>query len=275
MQDQYWKHSVFSEPHITVNGKKLKVVNRFIYLGSMLSQNANIDDEVNSRTSKASSTFGRLYKNVWHRAGIRLETKLKVYRAAVLPVLLYACETWTVYRRHTKKLDHFHTLCLRKLLNIKWQDKVPDTAVLERAGMTSIDTMLKISQIRWAGHVVRMPDHRIPKILLYGELQNGKRSQGGPKKRFKDSFKKSLKDFQIDPGSWETKAQDRTAWRSSLRSGARTYEAACRRAAEQLREVRKARALGPQPEANILCPHCPRLFRAQIGLTSHLRGHSS
>ena len=43
------------------------------------------------------------------------------------------------------------------------------------------------SQLRWAGHVARMPVCRLPKRLFYGELQEGKRSQGGQKKRFKDN----------------------------------------------------------------------------------------
>ena len=46
------------------------------------------------------------------------DTKLKVYRSVVLPTLLYACETWTVYQQHAKSLNHFHTSCLRKLLKI-------------------------------------------------------------------------------------------------------------------------------------------------------------
>ena len=39
--------------------------------------------------------------------GIEVEsddTKLKVYRSVVLPTLLYACEAWTVYQRHAKRL---------------------------------------------------------------------------------------------------------------------------------------------------------------------------
>ena len=70
---------LYTEPIIKVNGDKLKVVNRFTYLGSTLSQNITIDDEVHTRIAKASSTFGRLYTNVWRRNGISLETKLKVY----------------------------------------------------------------------------------------------------------------------------------------------------------------------------------------------------
>ena len=60
---------------------------------------------------------------VWERRGISLETKLKVYQAVVLTTLLYSSETWTVYRRHKKILNHFHFRCLRSLLHNPWQDK--------------------------------------------------------------------------------------------------------------------------------------------------------
>ena len=193
----------YSEPTITVNGQKLQVVDKFTYLGSTLSRAVHIDDEVTARTAKASVAFGRLRTNVWERNGIRLDTKLKVYKAVVLPTLLYACETWTVYQRHAKKLNHFHLSCLRKLLKIRWQDKIPDTEVLKKAKMQSVHTLLKLAQLRWTGHVTRMPDERLPKKVLYGELQEGKRSQGGQKKRYKDTLKASLKDFNIPIESWE------------------------------------------------------------------------
>ena len=178
----------YKEPTITVKGQRLQVVDKFTYLGSTLSRVVHIDDEVNARIAKASAAFGRLRGSIWDRSGIRLDTKLKVYRSVVLPTLLYACETWTVYQRHAKRLNHFHTSCLRKLLKIKWQDRIPDTEVLKRAGMQSIHTLLKLAQLRWTGHVTRMPDERLPKKILYGELQ-----VGGLKKRYKDTLKASLK----------------------------------------------------------------------------------
>ena len=97
----------YSEPTITVNGQ-IHVVDKFTYLGSTLSRAVHIDDEITARTAKASAAFGRLRTNVWERNRIRLDTKLKVYNAAVLPTLLYAFETWTVYQRHAKKLNRFH-----------------------------------------------------------------------------------------------------------------------------------------------------------------------
>jgi hypothetical protein len=55
-----------------------------------------------------------------------------------------------------------------------------------------------------------MPDHRIPKRLLYGELQQGKGTKGGQRKRFRDILKSSLNAFNIDAEDWEALTQDRT-----------------------------------------------------------------
>ena len=56
-------------------------------------------------------------------------------------------------------------------------------------------TVLKLAQFMWTGHVRRMPDKQLPKKVFYGELKEGKRSQDGQKKRYKDTLKNSLKDF--------------------------------------------------------------------------------
>ena len=98
----------YNEPTITVNGQKLKVVDKFTYLGSTLCGAVHINDEVTARIAKASVAFGRLRANVWERNGIKLDTKLKVYKAVVLQTLLTACETRTVYQHHAKRLNHFH-----------------------------------------------------------------------------------------------------------------------------------------------------------------------
>ena len=92
-----------SEPTITVNGQRQQAVNKFTYLGSTLCRAVHIDDEVTTRIAKASVAFGRLCGNSWDRRGIRLATKLKVYKAVVLPTLLYACETQTAYQPRAKQ----------------------------------------------------------------------------------------------------------------------------------------------------------------------------
>ena len=261
-----------TEPSIFINDQKINTVDRFTYLCSTLTDNAVIDREVSNRIAKASASLCRLHANVWSKRGIKIGTKLKVYRAVVLPTLLYACETWTVYQRHAKKLNHFHTTCLRKLFNIKWQDKIPDTEVLRRADLPSIYTILMQSQLRWAGHVARMPDHRLPKQPFYGELVKSKRSRGAPKKRFKDTLKSSLKAFKLDLDSWETLAQDRGKWRSEVHKGAKISEKRHIATAQAKRTARKAK--NPSTSRSQLhCHICQRAFAAQIGLTSHMRTH--
>ena len=247
----------YSEATITVNGQKLQVADKFTYLGSTLSRAVHIGDEVTARTAKASVAFGRL----------------KVYKAVVLPTLLYACETWTVYQRHAKKLNHFHLSCLGKLLKIWWQDKIPDTEVLRKAKMQSVHTLLKLAQLRWTGHVTRMPDERLQKKFLYGELQGGKRSQGGQKKLYKDTLKASLKDFNIPAESWEQAAQDRTKWRCLINKGASQFEAKRICEAERKRKEMKARAKGPSSDSAQSEFTCNQQFRAKFGLYSHQRTH--
>ena len=65
----------------------------------------------------------------------------------------------------------------------------------------------------------------LPKKILYGELEMGKGSHGGQKKRYKDTLKASLKDFNIPTELWEQIAQDRAKWRGLIRRGASEYEA--------------------------------------------------
>ena len=118
-----------------------------------------------------------------------------------------------------------------------------------------------------------MPDERLPKKVLYGELQEGKRSQGGQKKRYKDTLKASLKDFNIPTESWEQAAQDRTKWRCLISKGASQFEAKRICEAEKKHKEMKARAKGPlsdSAESEFTCSIGNRQFRAKIGLYSHI-----
>ena len=253
-------------PAITMKAQRLQVVDKFTYLGSTLSRVVHIDDEVNARIAKASAVFGIN------------DTKLKVYGSVVLPTLLCACETWTVYQRHVKRLNNSHTSFVRKLLKIKWQGRIPDTEVFKRAGMQIVQTLLKLAQLRWTGHVTRIPDERLPRKILYGDLQVGKRPHGGQKKRYKDTLKASLKNFNIPTESLEQIAQDRAKWRGLIIRVAGEYEAKRISEAEQKRAQWKARAKASPTDlssSDLSCSICHRQFRTKIGLISHQRTHNN
>ena len=113
---------------------------------------------------------------VLSKHNIRLSTKLKVYNVVVLPSLLYGRETWTLYLRHIKKIELFHMRALRSILGIRWLDHITNLEVLDQAKSTGIEATIIKAQLRWVGHVIRMEKCRMPRRLMYGELQTGKRN---------------------------------------------------------------------------------------------------
>ena len=60
--------------------------------------------------------------------------------------------------------------------------------------------------------------------FLYGELQEGKRSQVGQEKRYKDILKACLKDFEMPTGPWEQTVEERSKWRGLINKAAALYE---------------------------------------------------
>nr|VZI39829.1 unnamed protein product [Spirometra erinaceieuropaei] len=86
-------NTAHSAPQFTVNGTQLQVVENLTYLGSTLSRSTKIDDGVARRLPKASQAFSRLQDTVWNRHGLQLRAKLKMYKAVILPTLLYGAET--------------------------------------------------------------------------------------------------------------------------------------------------------------------------------------
>ncbi|XP_071500478.1 uncharacterized protein [Diadema antillarum] len=136
---------------------------------------------------------------------------MRVYQACVLNTLLYSSDAWTPYARHEKRLHSFHLRCLRRILHVRWQDKIPDTEILQRAGMKSMVAILRERRLRWLGHVRRMDAGRIPKDILYGELAEDTRPTGRLRLRFKDVCKRDMKQCNIDVSSWESLAEDRSS----------------------------------------------------------------
>ena len=63
----------------------------------------------------------------------------------VLTVLLYGCESWTLYCGHVKLLDQFHQRCLWCILNIKWYNRASNTKVFLQAQTPIINAPLTVS----------------------------------------------------------------------------------------------------------------------------------
>lgn len=260
---------------ITINNETVGQVSRFPYLGSILNDSATCSNEIMQRLQSANAAFGKLWKRVFFNRGLKISTKIDVYKAVVLSTLLYGCETWILYRKDVKLLERFHQKKLRNIMGICWKDYVTDIEVLERSQSLSVEAIILHHQLRWLGHVRRMPDSRTQRLLLFGELQCGRRKWGGPKRRYKDQIHATLKKFEIDPASWEDSATNRELWRDLCINGRTVFEENRRAAAAARRERRKAleaaRLLGVPPLHPHPCPACCRILGSRIGLYSHLR----
>uniref|UniRef100_A0A0L8HW41 Reverse transcriptase domain-containing protein n=1 Tax=Octopus bimaculoides TaxID=37653 RepID=A0A0L8HW41_OCTBM len=159
-----WKpicdHPPAVAPTVYVDWKALKTASSFTYLGSIISNDAKMDKEIESRIRKVSSTFGKLYHRLWNSHNVSLKVKVNAYKSVVLTSLLYGAESWTL-------------------------------EVQTKCSISGIEAILIEIQLGLLGHLSCMSYIRIPKQLLFGQFPTG-RSVGRPLLRFKDKLKDTL-----------------------------------------------------------------------------------
>ena len=117
----------YVEPSIYVEDKKFNVVHSFVYLGSTLTEGCSLDKEISLRIEKTSGSFSNPEKCVWSQHGIKLETKLLVYRVCVLLSFMPAKHGRYISINSRSKhqlmykhqLKRFHQRCLRHILHIR------------------------------------------------------------------------------------------------------------------------------------------------------------
>ena len=197
---------------------------------------------------------------------------MAVYSACIISILLYGSESWITYSRQERRLHAFHMRNLRRILNIKWQDRVTNEEVLKQAQMSSLYTMLRQRRLRWLGHVYRMADGRVPKDLLYGQLATGTRPVGRPHLRFKDVCKRDMKAMDIRVDNWEDSAKDRASWRQEVWKGIQKSETVLSQAAAERRARRKApQSASAGNSSTFKCNHCQRDCHSRVGLCSQTK----
>ena len=164
-----------------------------------------------------------------------------IFQAVVLSTLLYACETWMIYSRDVKQLEKFQQAKLRHIFRVHWKDKITNNEILTRASLPSMEATILQHRLRWVGHIARMPPTCLPKIILYGELKEGKQPRGGPKRHFKDQLKRSLAQGNIPDNNWETIAHERHSWKVKVSEGVEAFEDERRSQVDLKRQERKHR----------------------------------
>lgn len=178
-----------------VEGQALEVVNEFTYLGSSISSDGDASSDIQQRIQKAQGAFSMLGK-LWKNRRVALATKRRVYLASVRPVLMYGCETWPIKASHIQKMEVFERRCWRRILRVRMWDHVTNDQLAQRIGIdVTVGKLIKIRRLKWFGHVSRMDNCRLPKILLFAtQPPTWKRPFCGPKKTWKRQL---FADFNI------------------------------------------------------------------------------
>ena len=164
--------------------------------------------------------------DVWYKynRNILTQTKVRIYRAAVLTVLLYGIETGTVIKSHVYRVEVFHQQCLRRIMRIKWFSNTINEIVLQRAGIENVATVISRSRLRWFGHLAvgRNKDfiRTIAQKLLQWKPRYRKRSRDRPSKSWLDCVEE---DYHVSSGcnsnveDMTIAAEDRKEWQTLAR----------------------------------------------------------
>ncbi|KER22397.1 hypothetical protein T265_09511 [Opisthorchis viverrini] len=167
---------------LTIEVEVLEVLGSFTYVGSRVSSDCSVTDEVNARICKARAAFANL-RHLWRQNGLSLNLKGCVYQAIVRAVLLHGCETWPIRAADLRRLQVFDTRCLRSMARVGWCRRTREKAVRKHVfgcvTGTSIEKCVQHQKLRWLGHVLRMPNHRFPKRVLFSMPKSEWRKQRG------------------------------------------------------------------------------------------------
>jgi len=155
-----------------------------------------------------------LRKPLWRQQSISRTTKIRIYNAAVLSVLLYGVETWLRTATLSSRLDGLDSRALRSIIGIHWRELVSNETVRALSGQPS--SLAARRRVRWYGHVLRLPPHHLSRAIM--DFDPGsfgwKRHRGAPGTRSFDVVKRDLDQLGLDPAAIEPLAQDRDKWRA-------------------------------------------------------------
>ena len=200
------------EATFTIRQDNIEEVQDFFYLGSTVSTEGGTDQDIRIRIGKAAGVFNTL-RPIWQSTKLSLNTKLRIYNSNVKSVLLYGCETWRVLKSSMAKIQVFVNRCLRRILGVRWYDKLRNEELWRITAQEPIVQQIKRSKWRWLGHTLRKPADNVTRRGLRWTPQ-GKRKRGRPKTTWRRSIEAEAKVAGLTWGQLEQKAQDRGGWRT-------------------------------------------------------------
>jgi hypothetical protein len=126
-------------------------------------------------------------------------TKIKIYRTVILPVVLYGCEAWSLTLRKEHRLRVFENRVLRRILGPKREEVTGQWRRVHNEELYALHTspdiigVIKSRMMRWSGHVACMRDRGDAHRVLVGRPE-GRRPVGRHRHRSEDNIKIDLQD---------------------------------------------------------------------------------
>ena len=177
--------SIFIEKH------QLKQVKDFTYLGSIFSDNGRINNEIQQRCNKANQVIGQM-SPILKCKYVCMDTKRALYNTIFLPTLCYQCQTWTMTSDDRRKITTTEMKCLRRMLGVSKRDRLRNEDIRKLVGTTPILNYIKKQQVKWFGHVSRLPTVSAPQMAML-HRHSGYKARGRPRKTWTTEIFEALK----------------------------------------------------------------------------------
>lgn len=205
------------EVDIQIDGKHIQTVQTYEYLGVLINKDGRIDQEIKHRISKGNRTYYQINNTLIGKKEISIKAKMHLYKTIYTPTLLYSSETWTMTDKQKSKITTAEMRYLRRVVGKTRRDRVRNRSIRDDLELAPLVEDIKIKQLQWYGHLVRMSNERYPKKIF--EMRcDGRRDRGRPRRKWEDNIYESAREKGQTLTQIRTLARDRQSFKQWLKS---------------------------------------------------------